>query len=419
MKAKTDDKGRVFQNGEGQLKDGRYVYTYRDNLNNQQKAYSWTLLPSDRTPKGKRKGLSLREKEQQIQDDLKAGLSIAGRKMTVYELCLDYVKVKSPLMRENTVANYKTTLNIINSEAFGHYKIGDITKSMARRFLSHLQNEEGRSYSAIQNVRGMLRPAFEQAVEDNFVRNNPFDFELKSVVKNDTIRREALDADELRLFLDYIKSHKHYSQYFNMFYLQFHTGLRVSELCGLTVSDINFSGHYLSVERQLQRKRTMELYLTPPKTYSGVRKVPITPDVEECLHDIIKHRKPPRKEAEIYSEDMTMRAKGFLFFDKNGAPVVAQTVENHYRWASRAFKRDVKNATKKPISSHVARHTYCSMRVKEGMQPVTLQKIMGHSSIRTTLGWYTHLADGDIINEALELMSKDSAVIAYRQTFEK
>ena len=54
MKAKTDDKGRVFQNGEGQLKDGRYVYTYRDNLNNQQKAYSWTLLPSDRTPKGKR-----------------------------------------------------------------------------------------------------------------------------------------------------------------------------------------------------------------------------------------------------------------------------------------------------------------------------------------------------------------------------
>ena len=38
---------------------------------------------------------------------------------------------------------------------------------------------------------------------------------------------------------------------------------------------------------------------------------------------------------------------------------------------------------------------------------------MGHSSIRTTLGWYTHLDEGDIITEALTLMSKDSSVMGY------
>ncbi len=186
--------------------------------------------------------------------------------------------LKAPMMRDNTVANYKTSLNIIDSEPFGHFKIGDVTKTIARQFLSHLQNDEGRSYSSIQNVRGVLRPAFEMAVEDDYVRNNPLSFELKEVVKNDTVHRDALNADELRMFLEYIKNHKHYSQYYDMFYLQFHTGMRVSEMCGLTFSDIIFGAHFLTVERQLQRKRMMELYLTPPKTASGARKVPLTPE---------------------------------------------------------------------------------------------------------------------------------------------
>lgn len=53
---------KTIQDDEGQLKDGRYVYTYRDNLNKQKKAYFWTLLPSDRIPKGKKKDKCFREK---------------------------------------------------------------------------------------------------------------------------------------------------------------------------------------------------------------------------------------------------------------------------------------------------------------------------------------------------------------------
>lgn len=101
------------------------------------------------------------------------------------------------------------------------------------------------------------------------------------------------------------------------------------------------------------------------------------------------------------------------FYEFTETPVVAQTVENHYRWAEAKFKRNVKDATDKKISSHVARHTFCTLRVKEGMQPVTLQKIMGHNSIRTTLGWYTHLEEGDIITEAIELMKNDKSVVKY------
>lgn len=137
--------------------------------------------------------------------------------------------------------------------------------------------------------------------------------------------------------------------------------------------------------------------------------------MRECLQHIIKCRKSPANEPEIYSDNGTMRASGFLFFDMNGMPIVAQTVENHYRWEQNAFKRDVEGATEKTISSHVARHTFCSLRVKEGMQPVTFQKIMGHSSIQTTLGWYTRIEESDIITEALTLMSKDRSVMGYNE----
>lgn len=415
MKNRQDNKGRTFQAGEGQWKNGRYVFTYRDIGGKQQKAYSWTLLPSDRWPKDKKPDLCLRDKEKKIRADLHDNISIKGSKQTVFALCSSYVKTHSKNKRENTLANYKTALNILKNDSFGRLAISDINQEIAISFLQDLQDNKNYRYSSIQNVRGVLRPAFEWALDQGYIRRNPFSFQLKNAITNDTVHRDALTADELALFLDWVKNDAHYHIYYDMFYLQFHTGLRVSELCGLTIDDINFAAHFINVERQLMRTRKMQLYIEKPKTISGSRKVPITPDVEACLWHILDNRPVFDNEIVITSLDpnQTMRASGFLFFDKNNTPVVAQTVENHYRWAEAKFKREVKNATDKKISSHVARHTFCTLRVKEGMQPVTLQKIMGHNSIRTTLGWYTHLEEGDIITEALELMKNDNSVMKY------
>ena len=43
------------------------------------------------------------------------------------------------------------------------------------------------------------------------------------------------------------------------------------------------------------------------------------------------------------------------------------------------------------ITPHVCRHTYCSNMAKAGMNPKTLQYLMGHSDISVTLNTYTHL----------------------------
>ena len=57
------------------------------------------------------------------------------------------------------------------------------------------------------------------------------------------------------------------------------------------------------------------------------------------------------------------------------------------------------------VTPHVCRHTFCSNMAKSGMNPKTLQYIMGHSDIGVTLNTYTHVGYEDAQNEMLEIGS--------------
>ncbi|MEY8327719.1 tyrosine-type recombinase/integrase [Lachnospiraceae bacterium 48-33] len=83
---RKDSKNRNLRNGESQRKDGRYVYKYTDIYGKPQFIYSWKLVPTDKTPAGKRDDISLREKEAQIKKDLNDGIDTVSGKMTVCQL---------------------------------------------------------------------------------------------------------------------------------------------------------------------------------------------------------------------------------------------------------------------------------------------------------------------------------------------
>ena len=69
-------------------------------------------------------------------------------------------------------------------------------------------------------------------------------------------------------------------------YILFKTGLRISEFCGLTISDIDFKEHTINIDHQLQKKSKIGYYIQETKTTSGTRKIPMTADVEECFRVI-------------------------------------------------------------------------------------------------------------------------------------
>ena len=282
-------------------------------------------------------------------------------------------------------------INVIKKEDFGARRIDTIKLSDAKTWLIKLQ-DDGRGYSSIHSIRGVVRPAFQMAVDDDLINKNPFEFQLATVVVNDSVTREAITRKQQREFLRFIKEDKHFSKYYDGIYILFNTGLRVSEFVGLTINDIEFDKERIKVDHQLQRTRNMEYEILTPKTEKGERYVPMQKDVADCFRRIIQNRKHPKVEPMIdgYS--------GFLFLDKNDMPMVALHWEKYFQHIREKYN-SIYKVQMPCITPHVCRHTFCSNMAKSGMNPKTLQYIMGHSDIGVTLNTYTHLQFEDALEE--------------------
>ena len=366
---RRDNRGRVLRFGESQRQDGRYAFKYKDNDGSVKFVYSWRLDKNDRTPAGKKRELSLREKEKQIEHDLFDHIVSNGGNYTVLELVKKYVSLKTGV-RHNTEANYIFVINIIAKADFGKLRIDKVHLSDAKGWLIKLQRE-GRGYSTIHSVRGVLRPAFQMAVDDDLIRKNPFNFELASVIVNDSVTREAITRKQEREFLSFIQA---------------------DEFCGLTIGDIDFREMRINVDHQLQRKRDMTYVVEPTKTTSGTRMVPMTKEVADCFRRILANRIKPKV------EPMIDGYTGFLFLDKNEMPMVALHWEKYFKHILDKYNSIYKVQLPK-ITPHVCRHTFCSKMAKSGMNPKTLQYIMGHADISVTLNTYSHVGFEDAREE--------------------
>lgn len=142
---------------------------------------------------------------------------------------------------------------------------------------------------------------------------------------NDSVTREAITRKQERVFLEFVKSDKHFSRYYDGIYVLFKTGLRISEFVGLTIHEVDLKNRKIIVDHQLQRKRNMEYVIEDTKTTCGTRELPMADDVYECFKRIISNRKKPKVEPMIDGKS------GFLFLDKNDMPMVALHWEKYFQ----------------------------------------------------------------------------------------
>lgn len=389
---RRDNKGRVLRNGESQEKNGRYTYKYTDALGERKTVRSWRLVKTDMTPPGKHPTISLREMEEEIQTELSKG--IGNNDITVLELVDRYLDTMRGV-RHNTAANHKSVRNLLAKEAFGYYKIKRVKTTDAKLFLIKLQKEDGKSYSTIHTVRGVLRPAFRMAVDDDMLLKNPFEFPLAGVIVNDAVTREAIDPAQERRFLEFVQNDKHFCRYYDGIYILFNSGLRISEFCGLTRSDIDLEKEEIDINHQLQRTRDGKYVIEKTKTNAGTRVIPMDVGVADAFRRALKNRKKPKVEPLI--DGYT----GFLFLDKNDMPTIGLHWDHYFKHICDKFNK-IYRLQIPDITPHICRHTYCSKKARQGMNPKTLQYIMGHSDISVTLNTYTHLG----LMEAREEMDK-------------
>lgn len=398
-KIRRDSKHRLLRAGESIRADGKYQFKYH--IGGKAKfVYSWRLEPTDKLPAGKKPTPSLRELEKQVGYDLESQLDPLKKNLTVIELTERYLSTKTGA-KPSTAANYNFVMNILRKEEFGAKKISQIKTSDAKLFLIKLQSD-GKGYSTVKTVRGILRPAFQMAVDDDILNKNPFGFQLAGVVVNDSVTREAICREDMRRFLKFVHDDNCYCKYYEAVYILFHTGLRISEFCGLTLKDIDLQNKVLNIDHQLQRTSDMTYRIESTKTKAGTRKLPLTDDVVECFRAIIEDREPPKR------EKMIDGYAGFLYYDTNGMPLVAMHWEHRFKHMVKRYN-EIYRLQMPSITPHVCRHTYCSNMAKSGMNPKTLQYLMGHSDIGVTLNTYTHLGLEDAQDELERIAEIENA----------
>ena len=376
---RRDNKGRILRTGESQRADGRYMYKYVNRAGETKVVYSWKLVATDRVPKGKRDDLSLREKEREIQRDLEDGIDTKGKKMTLCEL---YAKKTAQRInvKKNTLAGRKYLMDALKQDKLGSRSIDSIKPSDAKEWAVRMK-EKGYGFKTISNYKRSLKASFYMAIEDDYVRKNPFDFQLSEVIDDDSESRQALSEEQEEKLLSFLQYDTVYQKYYDDVLILLKTGLRISELCGLTVQDLDFENNTLNINHQLLRNQE-GYYIETPKTKCGIRKVPMSEEAGKAFQRVLKRKKTGKG---IVIDGY----RNFLFINQKGMPMTACYYTSTLRNIVKKYNKYHDEPLPK-ITPHILRHTFCTRLAQKNMNPKNLQYIMGHSSIMITLNLYAH-----------------------------
>ena len=331
---RKDNKGRVLKDGESQRSNGTYQYRYRDVNNNRRYVYAPTLN-------------ELRKKESEIARDLVDGIDYRAGEMTVADLSTMYVDQKHNL-RTNSKRSYNYVISILGKYRFSNRATRSVKPSDAKAFFIKL-HDDSYSYNTIMQVRKLLKAAFDMAVEDDRIRKNPFNFPLSDILTNDVSERMALTDTQLQNFLEFVRSGKYYKHYDELVILS-GTGLRVSEMCGLTLQDVDFINNRICVNKQLLMDNNGNYYIEKPKTSISNRYIPMSPSVRQAFQRTIQSRNNPRV------EHMINGVTGFVFLTRNKTPKVAEHIRDSLRTILRVYNKT--HTEPLCITPHVFRHTF-------------------------------------------------------------
>lgn len=373
---RKDRNGRVLKTGENQRKNGTYDYRYTDSHGKVRYIYAKTLE-------------DLRKKEAAIQRDLADGIDYAAGEISVADLVDRYMSLKRDI-GHNTKRAYGTVINRIKESEFGQMKVRNVKLSDAKRFYIDL-HDTGSKRNTISIYHSVLRPTFEMAVDDDMIRKNPFKFKVADIIPDDAVKRTALTKQQQENYLRFIQENGQ-DNYYDDIVILMGTGLRVSELYGLTKKDVDFKKRLILIDHQLCRTAEKPYFVKSPKTSSGVRCIPMSDVVYMALKRVVANRQSPTVELLVdgYS--------GFLFLDKAGMPKVAMHLENYMRGMQKKMER-IYGKSFPRVTPHVLRHTFCTNMQRAGIDVKSLQYLMGHSNVSVTLDVYTHV-DFHAVQEA-------------------
>ena len=359
-------KGKELGVGISQRKDGLYTGRYTDRNGNRHQKYFKKLQ-------------ECRNWIADMQFQVKHGTIEAFSNMTV-NAWFEYwiTEIKGNNVRINTINNYKNYFKKVE-KYMGTMILSEVRPLHCQNVLNKMVDNYRNS--TIKQIRITMHALFDSAIENNLIASNPV---VKSVnCKNGKKSKpeRVLTIKEQQSFLIAAQE----SVYFNQFAFILQTGLRGGELIGLKWDDIDFESCEIHIQRSMGYSYyAKEWIIGPPKSESGCRTIPLT---KEAIN-ILKSQQEKISKSKVVS----MEFKDFVFLCKKGTPI---RISDYNCALSRICNRTMI----KKISMHILRHTFATRCIEAGMRPKSLQKILGHSKISTTMNLYVHVTEDAKIDE--------------------
>jgi len=210
-----------------------------------------------------------------------------------------------------------------------------------------------------------LRTILNYAIKMKFLKENPTN-DVKKLKVIDAKKPRFLTIEEIDTLLENCGK-----DLYPIFYTFINTGMRLGELLNLTWSDVDFNLRKINI-------RAKEFWT--PK--SGERSIPLNIGT----YDLLKEIKSKTKE------------KVFVFSGKNGGKLTIKLRERLKTITKRCGFPDV-------TKIHTFRHTFASHLVMKGVDLPTVQKLLGHSDIQTTM-IYSHLTSDHLVDAVDKLNFK-------------
>ena len=339
-------------------------------------------------------------KLQQITTTINDGTYTEPSKITVGEWLDIWVNEYIRNRKYHTKRSYEGHIRNYLKPALGQVRLQALTPAAIQAFFNRLQSDTCLSAKTIKNIHTCLHSALSTACEEEYLQSNPATNCRKRLPKVTKPPIKPFENDQLNAFLQAIENHRWESLYFVTLF----TGLRQSEVLGLTWDNINFDNGTIFACKQLLRAKGVYQFDTLKN--GKTKTITPTPDVMDELKKQRRRQTEWKLRADFDKPGSMWDNTGGVLsgspWDDHTGLVFTNEIGGHlsHYTVYKDFKKIVDTLGIPEKRFHDTRHTYAVVSLQAGDDVKTLQENMGIHSAAFVLDTYGHVT---------EQMKRDSA----------
>lgn len=271
---------------------------------------------------------------------------------------------------------YETIIKNNLKPYIGRYKLCDLTPLAIQRAYNSMKNMktgEPISPKFTRCINAVLHKCLQKAVDLDMIKRNPCSkVELPRNRKRDMT---VFDDEQIKMFIKAIRG----SGYEDEFKIALFTGMRESEICGLTWDEIFFEKKVIRINHQIQKNPTTgEYQLVIPKN-SKSREI----SVPDAVIDILLKRKNEQSEDALKYGKNWRNPMNLVFTHNDGTHICPHVLYLN-------FKKIAGMIGCPNMRFHDLRHSYATLSIKNGDPVKTVQENLGHATAAFTMEVYAH-----------------------------